>query len=410
MRERAWARRAWLGAVLALAASSWAMPQAVAGEIAAKRRIAGFYQMPFPCAESWTGSTRRGHSPSGWSIDWNRPGDVDDLVVASAPGTVRVANATSRRGYGYYVEISHAGGESTLYAHLNSVAVTAGQYVDQGTVLGTVGATGNATGAHLHYEQRTRAGVAPAVFAGRAFSYGSTQTSSNCVDVPFAANFEGSAAAELGFFRRKGRFQVRTSAGRVRYVFGGTGDQPVVGDWDGDGLANVGVRRGVEGLFYLSTPQGGRVIPLGVPSDRPIAGDWNGDGRFDVGVHRGSTGQFFLRAEDGTLTTVSLGDADDMAVTGDWNGDGITDLGVFDPGTATFTLRLNHGGSDWFAYVSYGAAGDLPVVGDWDGNGVTDLGVWRPREARLHQRIAPSPRAPLRRERVLPLGEPRPTL
>ena len=42
------------------------------------------YEMPFPCGETWTGTTRPSHSPSRWSVDWNRTDDVGDPVVAAA--------------------------------------------------------------------------------------------------------------------------------------------------------------------------------------------------------------------------------------------------------------------------------------------------------------------------------------
>lgn len=54
--------------------------------------------------------------------------------------------------WGYYVKINHAEGVDTLYAHLSSVAVSYGQYVHQGDVIGYVGSTGNSSGNHLHFE------------------------------------------------------------------------------------------------------------------------------------------------------------------------------------------------------------------------------------------------------------------
>ena len=73
-------------------------------------------------------------------------------VTAAASGSVTVATYSS--SYGNYVMIYHADGSSTVYAHMSSLAVSAGQYVNQGDVIGYVGSTGNATGPHLHFEVR----------------------------------------------------------------------------------------------------------------------------------------------------------------------------------------------------------------------------------------------------------------
>ena len=93
---------------------------------------------------------RRGHP--GIDID----GVTGDPVVAAEAGTVVLAGAapSGYSGYGNVVLIDHGGGIATLYAHLSRVDVAVGQPVQQGQQIGAIGATGAATGDHLHFEIR----------------------------------------------------------------------------------------------------------------------------------------------------------------------------------------------------------------------------------------------------------------
>jgi hypothetical protein len=76
-------------------------------------------------------------------------------VGSTAPGRVIFA-AYDAGGYGTLVEVAHGGGVVSMYAHLSSVSVRVGQTVATGTRIGRVGATGEVTGPHLHFEVRVR--------------------------------------------------------------------------------------------------------------------------------------------------------------------------------------------------------------------------------------------------------------
>lgn len=76
-------------------------------------------------------------------------------IVAAASGEVIISRSGGwNGGYGNYVVISHPNGTQTLYAHNTSNTVSAGEYVQQGQVIGYVGSTGKSTGNHLHFEVR----------------------------------------------------------------------------------------------------------------------------------------------------------------------------------------------------------------------------------------------------------------
>mgnify|MGYP002715387581 CR=1 FL=1 len=86
-------------------------------------------------------------------LDITAPGCYGKEIVASAAGEVLTA-ANTGNGYGNHVVIDHGNKVSTLYGHCSSLAVKAGDIVEQGQVIGYIGATGYAYGNHLHFEVR----------------------------------------------------------------------------------------------------------------------------------------------------------------------------------------------------------------------------------------------------------------
>jgi murein DD-endopeptidase MepM/ murein hydrolase activator NlpD len=81
-------------------------------------------------------------------VDYGAP--MGTPVRSVGDGVVEFAGW--QNGYGNVVKVMHGKGRSTLYAHLSRIEVRKGQAVDQGQHLGAVGATGWATGPHLHFE------------------------------------------------------------------------------------------------------------------------------------------------------------------------------------------------------------------------------------------------------------------
>ena len=74
------------------------------------------------------------------------------MIHAYNAGTVLISEY--HYSYGNYVLIDHGGGLQTLYAHMSERAVSAGDWVESGEIIGYVGMTGTAYGYHLHFEVR----------------------------------------------------------------------------------------------------------------------------------------------------------------------------------------------------------------------------------------------------------------
>lgn len=94
------------------------------------------------------------YQPIHTGIDIANPqGQSGDPVTTFMKGKVSYVGNLSW-GYGKHVIIDHGNNITSLYAHLNSVAVTQGQAVNPGDIIGREGETGWATGPHLHFEVR----------------------------------------------------------------------------------------------------------------------------------------------------------------------------------------------------------------------------------------------------------------
>ncbi|NUT21927.1 MAG: M23 family metallopeptidase [Hamadaea sp.] len=189
------------------------------------------FQLPFPCGQTWTGDSNDSSAHVSWEIDFNRgstaTADENDTVLASAAGTVEVAaNQGDVNGYGNLIVINHGGGYYSYYAHLERMAVVAGQAVLRGQVIGGVGDTTKSTNdvyPHLHYEvrypDRSQSHIIKSVFNGVTFPYTHGSVTSNNCATPYdprevcGSGFNNIDSVKLG------------SAGTVNLLWNGSTSQ-----------------------------------------------------------------------------------------------------------------------------------------------------------------------------------------
>lgn len=111
------------------------------------KEYAGYYMRPI------TGG-RKSQGLHGYNgIDLAAP--MGTPIFATADGEIIIARTNGwNGGYGKYIVIRHNNGTQSLYAHANTINVSAGDIVKQGDVIGAVGNSGKSTGPHVHFEIR----------------------------------------------------------------------------------------------------------------------------------------------------------------------------------------------------------------------------------------------------------------
>jgi len=188
--------------------------------------------------------------------------------------------------------------------------------------------------------------------AGELFSfyYG------NPGDYPFMGDWDCDGIDTPGLYRqRDGYVYLRNSntqgVADIRFFFGNPGDVPLAGDFDGDGCDTVSIYRPSEGRFYIINELGNGDLGLGAaefdyhfgdPGDKAFIGDFDGDGVDTIGLRRESTGLVYYRnshssgVADGQF---AFGSPGDRVIAGDWgDADGVDTLGLFRPEGETFSL------------------------------------------------------------------------
>ncbi len=215
------------------------------------------------------------------------------------------------------------------------------------------------------------------------------------------------------------RFTLKSNDSR----FGMMDGFPLAGDWNGDGIDEIGVFW--NGFWFIDVDgnqqfdKNDLVAKLGNSDDQAVVGDWDGDGKDDIGifgpiwpndepaiaqdpglpnpanrlVHRpkntpprldeATEGARIMRLTSAGKARADLidhvfrfGKANDIAVAGDWNGSGIRSIGIFNDGNWMLDANGNGRWESEETQFTFGSEGDLPVVGDFNGDGIEEVGVF----------------------------------
>ena len=224
----------------------------------------------------------------------------------------------------------------------------------------------------------------------------------NSTDQPVAADYDGDGRTDLAVWRANGWgdpersyffiFQSSNSTFRPEQ-FGSTGDVPtVVGDWDGDGRADVAVYRGgatagaQSFFFYRPSASPGvdfRVLYWGTNGDQAVRGDFDGDGRQDAAIFRPSNALWYvMQSSNGQPLYQSWGLATDKRVSADYDGDGRTDFAVFRPSDGIWYILNSATGTR--TSRPWGNNTDALTPADYNGDGKADIAVYRPSDQRWY--------------------------
>jgi hypothetical protein len=202
-------------------------------------------------------------------------------------------------------------------------------------------------------------------------------------DVPVMGDWDCDGIDTPGLFRTSDAFAYLRNSNTqgiadIRFFFGNPSDIPLAGDFNGDCFDTLSIYRPSEQRFYIVNELGennGGLGPadysfvFGNPGDKPFVGDFDGDGIDEVGLHRESTGFVYYR---NTLDTgiadneFFFGDPGDRFVAGDWGVvDRIATPGLFRPSDSTFYFRHTNTQGNADSSLFFGQPPWLPVSGNF---------------------------------------------
>ena len=369
-----------------------------------------------------------------WAIDF--PGATGSPVYAAGAGLATNLTGPGYEGYGNVVVIDHGTNGRSLYAHLSEILVD-GEWVDQNTMIGTIGSSGQANTPHLHYEETdSRFGSAGArdpgpmkACRGAALvtfpqAWGATSwqgmpwgsgvvdsdgsgcdvvsvvadavgatvaTGVTAVAAPaeqvVAADFNGDGFGDVGVRSvASGTFTLRhgpSFGSPVTHPWAmGANYQAFAADFDGDRIADLGLRDAASGTFYIKHGPGfgDQLMYNWTPGAQlqVFAADFNADRSGDIGLRNPATGLVTLKngpTFEGETTFQSPAGTDYQVMAADFNGDRMADICLRHTGTGVFTVNMGPTYAGQRTYTWRTGAGVQAFAADFNNDGTADIGL-----------------------------------
>ncbi len=217
-----------------------------------------------------------------------------------------------------------------------------------------------------------------AIFAGRA-------KGSAAVVAVFVLASAGSAqkpeeSPSLSVFRKDIGIVSMAAGAKAVLTFNVLALDPVAGDFDADGVLDIGTFDQTSRLFVVRLSRDRSTLAVSLPNFKGkatvVTADYDGDKRSDFGVWHAGTWQMMLSSRDYAADTAIFGVAGDVPVPADFDGDSKADLAVFRPSENRWYIRGSETGV--VRTIDFGLAGsDMLLPADYTGDGKADIAVYR---------------------------------